>query len=364
MDPRIQYTRTADGVSIASWTLGGGKPLVYLAGGPWNHIELWQVPECQRWYDRLAQQRMLVRYDMRGTGLSERKVSDYSLDARVLDVESVVDCLGLEDFALLGAADGGPVAVTYAVRHPERVSRLVLWCTWARSADIKSPRIRAWLSLLDQDWELMTETCAHIVLGWSAGELGRQAAQHLRESVTPEALRAAFMESGEFDITALLARVNVPTLVVTRREIPWIPADAARTLASGIPGARLTVLEGQWTAPYLGDTEAAAVAIEEFLHEDVSVPVPGGRVDAAGATGTGARGTLLPAQPQAYPNALTGREVEVLRLVAGGRTNKEIAEELVLSVRTVERHVANIYGKIRARGRADATAYALTRGLI
>ena len=81
MEPRIQYAQTADGVSIAFWTLGEGEPLVYIAGGPWNHIELWQVPECHRWYERLAQKRMLVRYDLRGTGLSERTVSDYSVDA-------------------------------------------------------------------------------------------------------------------------------------------------------------------------------------------------------------------------------------------------------------------------------------------
>src|SRR6266851_1763548 len=85
--PRIQYARAADGVGIAFWTLGRGTPLVYLAGGPWNHVELWQIPECRRWYERLAQQRMLVRYDVRGTSQSERNVSDFSLEALLLDVE-------------------------------------------------------------------------------------------------------------------------------------------------------------------------------------------------------------------------------------------------------------------------------------
>jgi pimeloyl-ACP methyl ester carboxylesterase len=79
--PRIQYARAADGVGIACWTLGRGTPLVYLAGGPWSHVELWEIPECRRWYERLAQQRLLIRYDVRGTGLSERAVADYSLEA-------------------------------------------------------------------------------------------------------------------------------------------------------------------------------------------------------------------------------------------------------------------------------------------
>ena len=174
--PRIQYARAADGASIAFWTLGRGTPLVYLAGGPWSHVELWEIQECRRWYERLAHERMLVRYDVRGTGLSERTVSDYSLEALLLDVEAVVDRLGLARFALFGAADAGPVAIAYAARHPEQVSRLVLWCAWARGAETDSPRIRAWRELLERDWELMTDTCAHLALGWSAGPIGRRAA--------------------------------------------------------------------------------------------------------------------------------------------------------------------------------------------
>ena len=369
----VQYTRTADGVSIACWTLGEGAPLVYLAGGPWSHIELWQVPECRRWYERLARRRMLVRYEVRGTGLSERNVSDYSLDALVLDVEAVVDRLGLDRFWLFGAADAGPVAAAYAARHPERVSRLILWCAWARTADIWSPRIQAWLGLIDQDWELMTDTCAHIVFGWSGGEIGRRAAQRLRESVTREAAQAALDALGRFDVTALLPNVKSPALVLHRREIPWLPVDVARGLASRLPDARLTILEGESTAPYLGDTESVARAIDAFLGEGETAPtetearranalssVP--LRDVAGSRSlTEKRGD---GAARAHPDGLTERELDVLRLLAGGRTNKEIAEELVLSVRTVERHIGNLYGKISARGRADATAYALTRGLI
>src|SRR5215216_5984408 len=267
MEPRIQYATTADGVSIAFWTLGEGVPLLYMAGGPWGHIELWDIPECRRWYERLAQKRMLIRYDVRGTGFSERDVSDYSLEALVLDVEAVVDRLGLDTFEMLGAFDAGPVAIAYAARRPERVSRLILWCSWARSSDISSPRIRAWLGLLDQDWELMTDTCAHLALGWLAGEVGRHAAQRLRESVTPEAARAALKAMGTFDVTELLPRLKVPTLVLHRGDIPWLPVSIARELASRIPDARLSILEGESTAPYLGDTEVTASAIDEFLGE-------------------------------------------------------------------------------------------------
>ena len=190
MERHVQYAKTADGVSMALWSLGKGEPLVYMTGGPWNHIELWEIPECRRWYGRLAQNRMLVRYDVRGTGLSDREVTDYSLDAQVLDLEAVVDQLGLDRFSLFGAANAGPVAIAYAVRHPKRLSRLVLWCAWAKGMHLTSPRLQVWLGLLDQDWQLMTDTCIHLALGWTEGDLGRLAAEYLRESVTPEVLRA------------------------------------------------------------------------------------------------------------------------------------------------------------------------------
>ena len=149
--------------------------------------------------------------------------------------------------------------------------------------------------------------------------------------------------------------MRVPTLVQHRREVPWLPVDLARALAAQIPDARLAVLEGESTAPYLGNTEAVASSIDAFLQEgDAEAPARPGM--AASSPG--------PARPAASRDGLTAREVEVLRLITGGRTNHEIAEELSVSVRTVERHAANIYAKLGARGRADATAYALTHHLL
>ena len=152
MEPEVQYATTAHDVRIAYSTTGKDKPLLYMVGGPWNHIELWEIPECRRWYERLAEDRMLVRYDVRGTGHSDRNVTDFSLDANVRDLEAVVNQLGLYGFDLLAGADAGPTAIAYAVELPEEVSHLILWCAWARGSEItSSPRIQAWLSLIDQD---------------------------------------------------------------------------------------------------------------------------------------------------------------------------------------------------------------------
>jgi len=285
MEPRVQYATTADGVSIAFWTLGEGTPVVHMPGA-FTHIQLeWQIPEMRRWYERLAQGRKLVRYDVRGSGLSDRKVADLSLDARVLDLEAVVDRLGLERFALFGPLHSGPVAIAYAVRRPERVSHLILWGAYAQASEwFASPRVQAVRALMDKDWETYTETAAHALLGWSEGEPAQRFAALIRESVTPESLRAAVPRLREFDVTALLPQVKAPTLVLTRRQF-GIELDVARRLAARIPDARLALLEGTSGAPYLGDTEAVLSAIDEFLGE--------GEEAAAEAPAAGAFRTVL-----------------------------------------------------------------------
>ncbi len=269
MEPRIQYAKTEDGVSIALWTLGEGVPLVCMYTGGFSHIQLeWEIPAFRHIYERMAQKRMFVRYDSRGCGLSARDVTDYSLEAHLLDLEAVVDHLGSQRFALLGNGDTGTVAIAYAVRHPERVSHLVLWCSYARPSDLwESPQVKGMVGLLDTDWELWTETVAHSVIGWSEGESSRQYAALMRESARPEATRALFAASSEIDVTALLPEVRSPTLIVHRRQTPFPTMDAARQLASHIPGARLVLQEGDAMGIISGDIEATAQTIDEFLSE-------------------------------------------------------------------------------------------------
>jgi class 3 adenylate cyclase len=283
MEPRIQYAKTADGVSIAFWTLGEGTPLVHL---PllFSHVQMeWQIPECRRWYDSLAENRKLIRYDYRGCGLSERNVTDLSLDTMVLDVEAVVDRLGLEKFALLGLQHSGPLAIAYAARHPERVSHLILWCAYARASDwVRSPHVPSVRGLMDKDWAFFAEAAAHSLLGWSAGEPARRYAALITDSVTPEFAQAVVVPAlNELDVAPLLPQVKSPTLVLHRRQY-GSPVDVASGLASGIPDARLLLLEGESGAPYLGDTEAVLTAIDEFLGEG-DKPVAGAEPPAAGA---------------------------------------------------------------------------------
>jgi class 3 adenylate cyclase len=273
-EPRIQYAQTKDGVSIAYWTLGKGARLVYMPHPIFSNIQFdWQLPAARSWYERLAERRMVVRYDGRGTGLSERDVTDFSLETFILDLEAVVTHLGLKTFALLGFTDGGPVTIAYAARHPERVSHLLLWCSYARTSDLLgTPEAQADLALQDKDWVIYTETMAHMSFGWSGGEEARRLATFLRESVTQETALSIMKTVWEWDVTGLLPQVRAPTLVLHRRQFSYPGVETSKRLASRIPDARLVLLEGASPMPYLDDMEAALSAIDDFLGEGEEAP--------------------------------------------------------------------------------------------
>jgi len=282
-EPRIQYAKTKDSVSIAYWTMGEGNPLVHLSGVPISHIEAeLQFPEFRAWHERMARKRMLVRFDVRGAGLSDREVTEISLDAYLRDLEAVVDHLDLQSFALFAPGPAGPIAIAYAARHPERVSHLVLWSSSARlSVAMRAPRIRGLMGLLETDWELFTETTAHTIQGWSAGEPARRIAAMFRESITQDVMRAAFRALEDFDVADLLPQVQSPTLVLHRRDYTIMDVGNARFLSAGIPNAQLTILDGSAFAWYLQDWESVADAIDEFLgegEEASAIPSPTGLV--------------------------------------------------------------------------------------
>src|SRR3990172_1394795 len=287
MEPRIQYAKTSDGVSIAFWTLGEGMGFVHMPWIHFSHIQLeWQSDDWRSVCESLARKRMLVRYDGRGTGLSDSEVIDHSLEAHLLDLEAVVDKLGMKQFALFASMFAGPPALAYAARHPEQVSHLILWVTSARASDwLRSPRVKALDALAGEDWETYTEALAHMAYGWSEGQQSRREAAFFRECVTRQAYQALMAETRKFDVEALLSQVTCPTLVLHRREVPLVGMDEARRLASGISQAYLTVFEGTSPAYYLDDAPVVLAAIDEFLGQSEEA-VPAVEPPAAGALRT------------------------------------------------------------------------------
>ena len=276
MEPQIQYAKTKDGVSIAFSTLGKGRALVLMTPWPFCHLEAeWRVPTYRLWHERMAEKTRLVRFDARGSGLSQRDVDDLSLNARVLDLEAVADHLALETLDLMGYGGAGHVAVTYAVRHPDRVAHLILYSSYARSSEIREiPQLQGLLALLNSDWEMFTETIAHVFFGWSAGEPARQFAAFLRECATPEQVRAAFAAGAASDVSDLLPQVSTPTMVLRAREGMFPGAEITRSLASAIPNASVTTVDGAWlTSDDI--VEAVVRTFHQFLGEgEKATPEP------------------------------------------------------------------------------------------
>ena len=271
MEPRIQYVQTADGVSVAYWTLGEGAPLVMTSPLQWSHIALeWEIPNLRGWYERLAQGRMLVRYDIRGHGMSERNVEDFSLDALVSDVEAVIGRLDLERVDLVGLGGPGHILIAFAARYPQSVSRLVLWGVQVHHRDDlgRPGRLAALLSLAERDWDLAVESWAHAEIGWSEAAQADQWARFIRASMNQADFLRLWQAVTQFDVTALLPQVMASTLVLydPRGRAGSSRGDVeghSRELGSRISNAKLVRLGEGSVAAY--EHEEGMRVVEEFL---------------------------------------------------------------------------------------------------
>jgi pimeloyl-ACP methyl ester carboxylesterase/DNA-binding winged helix-turn-helix (wHTH) protein len=248
----ITFCRTADGVNLAVATSGDGLPLVKTAN--WlNHLEFdWQSPIWSPMLNMLSEKCRLVRYDERGTGLSDWQVEDISFEAFVRDLETVVDALGLERFALLGISQGAAVSIAYATRHPERVSRLILYggfaTGWRMSGSPKLiSQLEALLTLVRHGWgqdnPAFRQIFTSLFVPGATDEEAKWWNDLERASTSPENAARLINTFGVIDVRELMPRVQAPTLVIhSRGDLP-VPFKLGLALARGIPGARLLALE-------------------------------------------------------------------------------------------------------------------------
>jgi pimeloyl-ACP methyl ester carboxylesterase/DNA-binding CsgD family transcriptional regulator len=346
LEQRIRFCTASDGVQLAYAEHGSGPPLV--RAGHWlTHLEYdWQSPIWRHWLRELARGHTVIRYDDRGCGLSDRSTDGLDLDRFVADLEAVVDAAGLERFDLLGVSGAGPVAIAYAVRHPERVGHVALLGTYARGRNKRdvSPEqaeedeLRGSMIRLGwgRDDPVFRRVFTTRFMPDASEELMSEFDELQRVSAEPEDAAALNAARSEFDVTELLPRVSTPTLVAHARDDASVPFDEGRLLAAGIPGASLVPLQSR-NHLLLADEPAwpaFLAAVREFL----------GSAEA-------------PSDDDL--EELSAREREVLELVAEGLSNEQIGERLVLSVRTVERHLSNIYAKLRISGKAARAAAAV-----
>ena len=249
----IHFCTASDGVRIAYALAGKGPPLVKAAN--WlNHLEYdWESPVWSHLLHGLAAEHRLIRYDERGNGLSDWNVDDISFDAFVRDLETVVDAAGLQRFALLGISQGCAVSIAYAVRHPERVSHLVLYGGYARGrrkrgSQQESDQADALITLMRQGWGKENPAFRHIFTSlFIPGGTPEQMTwfdELQRVTTSPEnSVRIREAMNG-IDVSELLPRVTVPTLVLHCRSEAVVPFEEGRRVAAGIPGARFVALEG------------------------------------------------------------------------------------------------------------------------
>jgi pimeloyl-ACP methyl ester carboxylesterase/DNA-binding winged helix-turn-helix (wHTH) protein len=250
---QIRFCTARDGTRLAYATIGSGPPLVKAAN--WlSHLDYdWESPVWRHWLVELSRRFHLVRYDERGCGLSDWEIPRFCFEDWVEDLETVVDGLGLERFPLLGISQGGPVAIAYAVRHPERVSHLVLLGTFARGRR-KRARTREELELTEARINLVRfgwgrpdptyrQTFVARFLPDATQEQWRAFDELQRRTTSPENAWRFLDEFANIDVSDLAPKLTVPTLILCSRREPDDVFEQSRLLTALIAGSRLVPLD-------------------------------------------------------------------------------------------------------------------------
>ena len=278
MEPQIRYTKTSDGVSIAYYAIGDGPPLLNLSF-PSNLLAEWKIQ--REYFEAAARVLTVISYDARGFGLSDRQITDFSIDAMVRDIEAVLDSVGADTVRMLASAGWTtPVAVAFAARHPDRVSHLALFWGFPRVPAGMHDQAQAMLALPNIDMRFFSESVLRVAHGWDDPEASREQAAILRESTSLDGFKMFEAQAAQWDVTDDLARVMAPTLVINPRDHPSIGADQARALATGLRDARVVLMEGTSSA---GRAEELSAALASFFLPGQSAGITAARSQPAPA---------------------------------------------------------------------------------
>jgi pimeloyl-ACP methyl ester carboxylesterase/DNA-binding CsgD family transcriptional regulator len=352
LERRTRYAK-AGIFNIAYQVLGEGPIDFVLSPGWVTHLDLtWTVPPLARFLEKLASFSRLILFDKRGTGLSDRVHPDTlpKLEQRMEDVLAVMDAAASERAVLFGTLGGGAMCGLFAATHPERSVALILYGTFgklepatgllARLADTQELA----LDRVEREWGTEGVGLAFWAPSLLDDEETKAAYLRLtRSGVSPGSARSLMKLGYQLDWEAVLPRIHVPTLVLHRTGDLVVPIRQAKELAEGIPGARFLELPGIDHLMWAGDQDAIVDATRSFLEE--------------AGVGSGSE-PALPGLVSAGELGLTRREREVLRLVARGLTNRQIAATLFISTKTAGVHVSNILAKMGVERRAEAAAVA------
>jgi len=334
-----------DGRRIAYATVGDGPLLVMPSWWVSHLVEDWGDAGFREFVEALARRYRVARYDRLGTGLSdrERPADTLTLDYEVALLEAVVDELAPNSLSLLGMSCGACASAVYAVRHPELVDRVVLYGAYANGRALgPADALAAMVELVRSAWGLGSQMLVDVFNPNAPAAKRRAMAAYQRAAATPETAAELLRLVFDYDVRDALSAMGVPTLVVHRDRDRAIPVRAGQEVAGLVAGADFVTIPGDAHLPWHGDVADSVGAVAAFL------------------------GVQEPAReaPPVGVGELSEREREVLRLVAEGLSDSDIAERLVLSPHTVHRHVANIRRKLGLRSRSAAAAAAVRAGLI
>jgi DNA-binding CsgD family transcriptional regulator/pimeloyl-ACP methyl ester carboxylesterase len=340
--PPVQYVRTSDGYDIAYGISGDGPPLIAVGSTGFEHIQVaWEIPRLNDWLTALAARFRLIQVDRRGSGLSTRDLPPGTvMEDFQRDIEAVVAHLKLERFFLYGALYHlSYIPVQYAVQHPDSVAGLILAGTGTALAASRVPGLFDTVS--GQDWDIFLRSLAVVGRGAQSADEVETIVERYRQCWHQNDFFLMSKAASESNLGEWLAQLTTPTLLLHPRGYTLIAADEPARVAR-LAGAKLVSIDGRNATEM--DASQGMHAIDNFLAE-----LPPLQQAAGKDTG--------------IPASLSPRELEVLHLLAAGKTNDEIAEELVISRNTVRHHVSSILDKTGVANRAQAAIYARDHGI-
>jgi pimeloyl-ACP methyl ester carboxylesterase len=265
MKPSVQFAKRKDGITIAYSVFGNGPPLVLPP--PWvTSLSLViEDPFMNQYIERLAQYMMVIFYDKHGCGQSDKNRTEFTLESELLDLETVVDHIGLEEFYLFGASMSGPLTIAYTARHPKRVTRLILYGTYANGKTLAKKKVQAAIiSLIKASWGLGSKALADVFIPGANSEELQSLAKFQRLSSSADMAAKLLELCYSVDVTNVLSSIKPPTLILHRDNDKAILIDHGRQLAAEIPDAHFKILGGGFHPPWYGESNEIIDEVLDF----------------------------------------------------------------------------------------------------
>jgi pimeloyl-ACP methyl ester carboxylesterase/DNA-binding CsgD family transcriptional regulator len=357
--PQTEYARSGE-YYLAYQIFGNGPQTLLFIGGFISNLELmWEEPGVAQFLRNLSKFTRVIMFDKRGVGLSDRVGSSPTPEETMEDILVIMNTVECELAAIMSVSEGGPVAIMFAATYPNRTSHLILYGTmskWVRSYDypwaLSRSQYDQWLQYMIDNWGTPVSLRTFAPSRADEPDFRSWWSKLLRQSTSPGSVKEVLEALRDIDVRPVLSHVNVPALVLHRTGDKAIPLAGGRFLAQQLPEATFVELNGKDHWWWVGDADAVIREIEQFLSHTAS------QTHTASQQFEGNAATLPMVE------SLTEREMDILKLLAVGYTNQQIADELFLTLGTVKTYTSHIYGKLNVPNRTQAITAARKQGLI